>query len=192
MPDAPQNPEPPVTPPASEPGLAGTDLLLTALLGGLACTLLGWLAPQPWVAYYALHLWLPLWLIVCVVFGGPLLAGRGPWLKRALRVTRGQFVEYGGGFYGAVALTCFLHLEWARLQEEWLDLLLDPSVRGIVQNIVQFSIDSIMNGIWAIAWPGFLGKVFDSRGVWPAIVVGYAVFEAGRFLVRHLPRRAAR
>jgi hypothetical protein len=194
---APRNPESNPVPPAA-PGLALADLGLTLLLGVLVLVALPWLSlagvevPR-WVTYFAVHLWVPLWLIGGLVAGGPLLSDRQPWLKKSLRFGRAQFIEYGGGFYGAVALTCFLWLEWARVQEEdWGGFLYDPSWHGVVRQLIDFSIASVMNGIFAVAWPGFLGKVFDSGNAWPAIAVGYAWFEGARWLVRHLPRRAMR
>jgi len=177
--------------PSPQAGLRLQDLSLVALLGALELVLLPVLLPGTWIAYYALYLWLPLWVIGCATFGGALLGSREPLLVRVVRLTRHQFIEYGGGAYGAIALVCFGWLEWERLQEFITTLLAMSGIREFVRSLFDFGIDSFLNGIWAVAWPAFGKKVFGFGNFWPAAAIGWALFELTRWGAPRLPKRAA-
>ena len=175
------------TPPDATPGLE-LDLLLLAMLGGVAAMLAMLLAfGGRWMGYYTVHLWLPMWLLACAVFGGARLADRPAWLRKGLRVTRGQFVEYGGGFYGATALIAFGWLEWQRFQDLLPALGWPPSAQQVVRQLVDFSIDSVMNGLWAFVWPAFHAKAFELHDFWAALGLGAGVYAAAEALMQRLP-----
>jgi hypothetical protein len=173
-----------------EPGLAFADVLVTLLIGALILSWLPLVLPHHWAGYYGPRLWLPLWLISGVIYGGAQLETRSRWVKLGVRVTRSQFVDYGGGFYGAVGLSAFMLLEWRRFVEEWGDFVLDPSWRGLWENLWDFGLDSIMNGIYAFVWPAFHGKAFHAGDFWVAVVVGWGVYTGTKKLMQRLPRRA--
>jgi hypothetical protein len=176
----------PLPPPTPAP--LALDLMLTAMLGGVLVMLGALLvAGGPWLAYYTVHLWLPMWLLACAVFGGARLADRPGWMRRWLRVARGQFVEYGGGFYGAVALIAFAWLEWERLAGFIEFLASSPGVQGIVRQLIDFSIDSVLNGLWAFIWPAFFHKAFEMHDFWAALGLSAGVFGAAQALMRRLP-----
>lgn len=182
------------------PRLAFADLLLALLLGALALLLLPLLLPGSWLAYYAVHLWLPLMLLAGTIYGGALLAGRHPWLTRLVRLGRFHFVDMGGGAYGAIALVSFFWLEWAQLrdlfdwivQTEWYTdkFGVREIVRDAARNVVDFFLGSFMNGVSAFAWPAFWKKAFSAGQMWPAAVVGWIIFDGTKWGVRQLPRRA--
>lgn len=178
-------PTPPTPPPALE-----LDLLLLAMLLGVLALLAVLLAfGGPWVGYYAVHLWMPLWLIPCIVFGGARLSDRPDWLRRGVRVARGQFVDYGGGFYGAVALVAFSISELNQLGELGKFLAEVPDVREWVQNLIHFGVGSFLNGVWAMAWPAFHAKAFEMRNFWPALGIGAGIFGAAQGVMAWLPAR---
>ena len=177
-------------PPAPPPPNLELDRLLFAMLLGVLVLLAVLLAlGGPWLGYYAVHLWLPLWLIPCVVFGGARLSDRPEWLRRWVRVARGQFVDYGGGFYGAVALVAFVWAEWAQLEELGRFLVGLPSVQELVQSFIHFGVSSFMNGVWAMVWPAFHAKTFEMRNFWPALGIGAGIFGAAQGLMAWLPAR---
>ena len=186
---------------AVEPRLALEDLLLVMALGALGFTLLHTLIPlvpafeqADWVADFAWRLWLPLWLIGGVYFGAPLLATRPGWFKLGGRFSRGRMSEWGGGFYGAVALAIFIVLELERLFVQWSDIIAIAGdrhfVREVIRNFLDFSLATLMNSVWAAAWPAFHAKAFAMRQIWPAVAIGALVFFGIGELVRRLPRRA--
>lgn len=185
--------ESPRTPPQPDldatPGLDLDLLLLTMLLG--VSIMLGVLlaAGGPWSGYYTVHLWLPMWLIACIVFGGARLVDRPAWLRLGVRMARGQFVEYGGGFYGAVALIAFAWLEWGRGLEFYQALVGAESERMFWRSLLGFFIDSIMNGISAMVWPAFHAKAFEMRNFWPALGISAGVYAVAQALMGWLPAR---
>ena len=179
-------------PPAGPPQRIGSDTLAALIVfGGLAVAGMALLVPDTWGAYYALRLWLPLWVLACLVAGGALLEQRSRWVTRMSRVSRHQLVEWGGGAYAAIALCCFGWLEWARFLEFWQSLvaLADKwDVREVVRGLFDFGIDSFLNGVFAIAWPAFWKKAFSAGQMWPAVLVGWGVFESARYAVTQLAR----
>lgn len=188
--------EPLQTPP---PAIPLDQLILTALLGALACALVSAFVPVEWIAYYALRLWAPIWLLACLVHGGPRVPGRSNWLRRYTRLGRSQFIEWGGGAYAAIAIVCFAWLEWAQLRElyEWIvgiDWYNNKSavrefVQSSAQNTVGFFIGSLMNGLHAFVWPAFWKKCFTVGMQWPAVAVAWGVFEAGRWGIGQMSGR---
>lgn len=186
---------PSVAPPPG-PSIDPQTLAAIVVAGGLAIAAMTLLVPETWGAYYALRLWLPLWIIGCLVFGGALLQQRNKWVVRFTRVQRNQVVAWGGGAYGAIALTCFLWLEWGQVldlfdwiaQTEWYadDLGVREIVRHLTRNLVDFFLGSFMNGLYAFIWPAFWSKAFSAGQMWPAVLVGWGVFECARWAVQRL------
>ncbi len=185
--------------PAPGAPLALDHLVLVLLLGALACVLVAQFVPVEWIAYYALRLWWPVWALGVIVYGGPRVGGRTAWMTKALRLGRGQFVEWGGGPYAAIAIACFAWQEWAQVRELY-DWIVQTSwytdkfgVRAIVRdafrNVFDFFISSFMNGLYAFVWPAFWKQSFHAGNQWPAVVVAWTLFEAGKWTVRRLPGR---
>jgi hypothetical protein len=189
--------DPQAAPPATPPPLSLDLLLLTALVGALAITVAGAFAPTEWLQYYAPRLWMPVWVMGVLLYGGPRVTGRAAWLTKAFRLGRGQFAEWGGGPYAAIAIVCFAWLEWAQLREliQWVvetDWYTDKAgvreiVRDSFRNVLDFFIGSFMNGLYGFIWPAFWKKVFTVGMQWPAVAVAWALFEAGRWVIGRVP-----
>jgi hypothetical protein len=181
-------------PPAGPPQRIAPDMLAALVVfGGAAVAAVALLVPDTWGAYYATRLWLPLWVIACLVAGGALLEQRSKWVTRISRVSRHRLVDWGGGAYAAIALVCFGWLEWARFLEFWHSLQALAGtwgVRDFVRGLFDFGIDSFLNGVYAFVWPAFWKNAFSAGQMWPAALVGWGVFESGRWAVRQLATTA--
>ena len=175
--------------PTIGPGIALETLLFTTLCGVLVMLGVLLVAGGPWLGYYTVHLWLPMWLIACEVFGAARLADRPPWLRKGVRLTRSQLVEYGGGFYGAVAVIAFIWLEWARLGALWAAFADGFRVQVLVRQIIDFGIDSIFNAMQALVWPAFHAKAFTMHDFWLAFGVSAAIYGAAEAVMSRLPAR---
>jgi len=175
-------------------------LALLILVGGAAVAAVALLLPGTWGEYYATRLWLPLWVLGCLVFGGALLENRSRWVIRISRVSRNRLVDWGGGAYGAIALVCFGWSEFDQLREtaEWLSSIdwqagggaVREMAQGLAHNMFQLVFQSIMNGIQAFIWPAFWKQSFSAGNMWPAAVVGWGVFESARYAVLQVARPA--
>jgi hypothetical protein len=80
----------------------------------------------------------------------------------------------GGGFYGLGYVVTFVVLEVQSLSGGL------TSVSGLmaqaVQYVIRFSIDSFLNGVFALMWPVYLFRWLGGLGV-VVLVVGYAGFD---------------
>jgi hypothetical protein len=184
----------PTPPPGPSPTVATRDLALLIVIGAVAILAMALLVGESWGAYYALRLWLPLWCIAALVHGGALLEDRRPWVVRVTRLGRNKLFHWGGGAYAAIALCCFGWLEWARLMEfvaAVLALTDTWAVRDFIRGLFDFGIDSVMNTVYAVAWPGFWRKTFSAGQTWPAVAVGWGVYESARWAVERIARTVA-
>lgn len=170
---------------------------------GLALLLLSflWLIPfdipttsswfnAEWLKQYALMLWVPIWLLVCIVRGHMLSFACLPAMRRGVAYTRYHLMEYGGGFYGVVAVVMFINLELARLWQATQELTQFEGswIKALIPWLMDFGIDSIMNGIYSFVWPAFHHKVFPAA-FWPAIAVAAGVYYGGTCLFRDKNQR---
>ena len=184
-----QTPEAPGTLPLDQ-------LILVASVGALVIVVAGAFAPVEWLQYYAPRLWMPVWVMGVLYFGGPRVTGRAAWMTRALRFGRGQVSEWGGGPYAAIAIVCFAWLEWAQLRElfqwvidtEWYadKFGVREIVRSAFRNVLDFFIGSFMNGVYGFVWPAFWKKSFSAGQMWPAALVGWGVFASGKWAVQQM------
>lgn len=170
---------------------------VTVCLGvGVLATAVLWLLPlyqesnQPfsdirWLQSYALRLWLPVWCIAVLMLSGVFAAFKSRWLRRPLAYARYNIIEFGGGFYGTVALATFLSLEANRIAEQFAEWQTPDNgwIRALVLELVDFSIDSIMNGIWAMIWPAFHNKAFAAT-FWPALGLAAGLYCLADWLFR--------
>lgn len=161
---------------------------------GIFATAALWLLPfyqesnQPfsdirWLQSYALRLWLPVWCIAVLMLSGVFAAFKSRWLRRPLAYARYNIIEFGGGFYGTVALATFLSLEANRIAEQFAEWQTPDSgwVPALVMEVIDFSIDSIMNGIWAMVWPAFHNKAFAAN-FWPALGLAAGLYFLAEWL----------
>jgi hypothetical protein len=81
----------------------------------------------------------------------------------------------GGGFYGLGYVVTFVALEIRSLSGDL------TSVSGLVaqaaQYVIRFSIESFMNGIWALVWPAQLFQWLGGPAALAVLVIGYGAFE---------------
>jgi hypothetical protein len=102
--------------------------------------------------------------------------GRDP--ASLLPVLRRSFVRFwasrGGGFYGLGYVVTFVALEIASLSGDLI------SVSGLVaqgfQYVIRFSIESFLNGLFALAWPVYLFRWLGASGL-IVLAAGYAAFD---------------
>lgn len=98
-----------------------------------------------------------------------------------------------GGYYGVMALATFVQLELASLLDSigGFEFAI-PKVREFaIQTVVGFSMDSLMNFVWAMAWPW---KLMPEHGFWAAAILvaaTWGVFRVGREVLPHTMLEAA-
>ena len=113
-------------------------------------------------------------------------------LSRRIDAFLERWVKNGAsGFYGMMALATYAHLELGSLAKSiaGLELSLDWVTDVAIQAAIGFSIDSVMNFVWAMAWPATLWGRGNMGGIAPTVLiaVSWGVFELGR---RYLPHTA--
>lgn len=95
-----------------------------------------------------------------------------------------HWVEYGGGFYGLIAVLTLLWVEG----KEVLDFLADHSSLSqlfqadIVGRVINLMIDAIMNAVMAFAWPAYWLAEIHSRHVWVWFLAAWLGYLAGKQL----------
>ncbi|QFU75296.1 hypothetical protein EY643_06320 [Halioglobus maricola] len=91
-----------------------------------------------------------------------------------------RWFRFGGGFYGVVALYTWLYIEFddvVNFLQGLANIVFDFSPSGLFQLILELFIESIMNFVWAIAWPAYW--LSESRDAWMMLFVGYAGYWLG-------------
>lgn len=79
----------------------------------------------------------------------------------------GQWLRFGGGFYGLVALYTWLLIEWddvANFISGLANLVIRFELGAIISLLIELFIESIMNFVQAIAWPAYWLR--DSGNTW--------------------------
>lgn len=94
-----------------------------------------------------------------------------------------KWFSFGGGFYGLVALYTWILIEWDEISDFIMGLG-DLVLRFDLGVLIRFFIDSIMNFVWAIAWPMYWLRAADNPWIW------FGVAYAGYWLGTHAAQRA--
>ena len=107
------------------------------------------------------------------------------WLRQKDRLGRAsgyltsELLEYGGGFFGVVALLTFFYLEALDLLALWQDA---PGVWSFIsslslERIFLFGLDSLWNGMLGLFWPIYWFVQYGWGLVWPVLFV-WLVYQA--------------
>jgi hypothetical protein len=91
-----------------------------------------------------------------------------------------RWFQFGGGFYGLVALYTWLLIEWDDVAD-FLgglgDIVLRFDIGALISLLIGLFIESIMNFVAAIAWPAYwLG---EARNPWLWVVMAYGGYWLG-------------
>ena len=108
-----------------------------------------------------------------------------PWSWHQIFLSK--WMEFGGGFYGVVAVLTYLVVEGREVYDFLTSeetIMATLAALGI-GDLVQFFINSLMNFITAITWPVYwMGKTsYFSTWIWFLVV--YAGYVAGQFLAKN-------
>lgn len=92
-----------------------------------------------------------------------------------------KWLKFGGGFYGLVALWTFAVIEIQEVYQFFMDF---TGLSGIVDKLgldlfISFFVNSLLNFIRAIAWPGYWPEVLDSSRILLWLIIAYAGYWAG-------------
>ncbi|WP_223789041.1 hypothetical protein [Marinicella meishanensis] len=101
-------------------------------------------------------------------------------------VMMSKWVDFGGGFYGVVAVLTYLVVEFWEVVDFLTSeaTVLDTLAALGVGDVVNFFINSLMNFITAIAWPAYWLNKVDGAPVWVWFVVAYAGYYTGQVLAK--------
>lgn len=88
----------------------------------------------------------------------------------------GKWFSFGGGFYGLVALYTWILIEWDDVFDFIMNLD-DLVLRFDLSILILLFIESIMNFVWAIAWPIYWLQRADNPWIW--FGVAYAGYWLG-------------
>jgi hypothetical protein len=79
-----------------------------------------------------------------------------------------QWVKFGGGFYGIVALYTYILVEWQELRGFIASFggLLAFIDQLSINTVIQIFVEGLKNFITAISWPVYWIEEFDSNHIW--------------------------
>lgn len=109
-------------------------------------------------------------------------------LSRRVDATLERWVRGSAtGFYGMMALATFVHLELITMIDAVASFELSTGAikQALIQRVIGFSQESLMNFVWGFAWPG---NLFQNRaGLAPFVLVGLAwgLFRVGARVLPH-------
>jgi len=95
------------------------------------------------------------------------------------------------GFYGVMAIATFARLEVRDIASDIVDFELSTGqlVQSLVQGLIGFSIDSVMNVVWAALWPVKLLEGSGWFGMLVATALAWLVYRAGSQMFPDVHRR---
>ncbi len=100
-----------------------------------------------------------------------------------------QWLRFGGGFYGLVALYTWLLIQWDDVVTFFAgiwDVVFRFDLGSVIALFVELFIESIMNFVAAIAWPVYW--LAEDRNPWLLLVAAYAGYWFGIKVARTLYR----
>ncbi len=104
------------------------------------------------------------------------------------RVMMSKWVDFGGGFYGVMAVLTYVVVEFWEIvdfmtSEETVMATLSSLGVG---DVVNFFINSLMNFITAITWPAYWIKKVEGHSVWVWFVVVYLGYVFGQYIAKNI------
>ena len=91
-----------------------------------------------------------------------------------------QWLRFGGGFYGLVAVYTWLLIQWDDVLTFFAGawhLVFDLSINGLINLFVRLLIDSFVNFGLAIAWPAYW--LAEDRNPWWLLLAAYCGYWLG-------------
>jgi len=99
-----------------------------------------------------------------------------------------KWMQFGGGFYGVVAVFTYLLIELAEVRD-FVANFADLFRGGLIGMVVNFFIESLRNFIAAIAWPAYwLGRISGDPWMW--VLGAYGGYWLGSKLAFRLRSRS--
>ena len=100
-----------------------------------------------------------------------------PAEKKKYDLLHGKWMNFGGGFYGVVAVFTYALIELAEVKDFILNIA-DLFNHGMISLVVNFFIESIKNFVAAIGWPAYwLRRIQGEQWFW--LVSAYAGYWLG-------------
>ncbi|MCG6116593.1 MAG: hypothetical protein MEQ07_00090 [Aquimonas sp.] len=159
---------------------------LLPALAALAVAVLLLRQLDPAILPLSQHPLVPLWSLFVLTYVGVAAISLMPApLGNALdRVLSQRLQQSGAGLYGVLALAIFLRLEANSFAEAWANTNMQNLLRSLLQEwLVGFSLDSLMNSIQALVWPGTLISKHGWQSAAVFVLACAAVFELGKRLL---------
>jgi hypothetical protein len=103
-----------------------------------------------------------------------------------------KWLKFGGGFYGVVALLTWLVIEVQDLATQVPQLLgaaVSFDLGEIIGTVINVFIESIMNFVWAIAWPGYWMQRIHTPAPWAWFLAAWLGYWGGVRLAQKLRAR---
>ncbi len=104
------------------------------------------------------------------------------------RMMMSKWVDFGGGFYGVVAVLTYVVVEFREVVDFMTSeetVMATLAALG-VGDVVNFFINSLMNFITAIAWPAYWINKVEGHSVWVWFVVVYLGYLTGQFFAKNV------
>ena len=102
-----------------------------------------------------------------------------------------KWLQFGGGFYGMVALLTYFVTEWNEIVQLVAEF---KGIEGdlleiIISFIIKFFIESVMNIIVAVTWPIYWMRNIDGGEFWLLFIGAYLGYYLGEQAARILARK---
>jgi len=95
-----------------------------------------------------------------------------------------HWVEYGGGFYGLIAVLTLLWVEGHEIIDFLgdFDSLAEFFSSDIISSLISLMVNAIMNAVMAFAWPAYWLAEINSSHVWLWFVAAWLGYLGGKRL----------
>lgn len=107
-----------------------------------------------------------------------------------------KWLRFGGRFYGAVGLYTFLIIEIREVVDfingyESVEATLSTlGNASLISTVISFFVNSLLNFIWAIAWPGFWAGEVKGANILVWLALAYGGYRLGMIIARKAKNNA--